>query len=110
MSTEHINQELVDIAKELISVGKEYSDAVTQHTINISKIIIQGYEDDISSKARFIANLEKDMPPKFLKSIRNEWQQKIDDTYDEIKIIKDKLYHEYEKLGHIYREMQENNS
>lgn len=110
MSTEHINQELVNIAKELISVGKEYSDAITQHTINTSKIIIQGYEDDISRKAKFIADLEKDMPPKFLKSIRKEWQQKIDDTYEEIKIIKDKLYHEYENLGRIYREMQENNA
>lgn len=110
MSTEHINQELVNITKELISVGKEFSDAITQHTINTSKIIIQGYEDDISRKAKFIADLEKDMPPKFLKEVHAEWQEKINSTYNEIKIIKSKLYKEYEKLGHIYREMQENNA
>lgn len=92
-------EELIAALKESQEISKGLLQLMEYHSIKMSEISIKSLEEQIKLKHKFLADLEDGKPPRIFKSIRKEWQEKIDSVKSEIEELDKKLFNEYTELG-----------
>lgn len=92
-------EELIAALKESQEISKGLLKLMEYHSIKMSEISIKSLEEQIKLKHKFLADLEDGKPPRIFKSIRKEWQEKIDSVKSEIEELDKKLFNEYTELG-----------
>lgn len=71
---------------------------------------LNGYEKEIEYKTKCLAQWEDEEPPKFLKKVHAEWEEKIKKLKQEIEIANKKLFEEYEQIGESMKLLHDNKS
>ena len=102
-------EELIAALKESQEISKGLLQLMEYHSIKMSEISIKSLEDQIKLKHKFLADLEDGKPPRIFKSIRKEWQEKIDSVKSEIEELDKKLFNEYTELGESLQNLSKKN-
>lgn len=102
-------EELIAALKESQEISKGLLQLMEYHSIKMSEISIKSLEEQIKLKHKFLADLEDGKPPRIFKSIRKEWQEKIDSVEKEIEELNKKLYEEYTELGESLQNLSKKN-
>lgn len=102
-------EELIAALKESQEISKSLLQLMEYHSIKMSEISIKSLEEQIKLKHKFLADLEDGKPPRIFKSIRKEWQEKIDSVKTEIEELDKKLFNEYTELGESLQNLSKKN-
>lgn len=102
-------EELIAALKESQEISKGLLQLMEYHSIKMSEISIKSLEEQIKLKHKFLADLEDGKPPRIFKSIRKEWQEKIDSVKSEIEELDKKLFNEYTELGESLQNLSKKN-
>ena len=102
-------EELIAALKESQEISKGLLKLMEYHSIKMSEISIKSLEEQIKLKHKFLADLEDGKPPRIFKSIRKEWQEKIDSVKSEIEELDKKLFNEYTELGENLQNLSKKN-
>ena len=102
-------EELIAALKESQEISKGLLKLMEYHSIKMSEISIKSLEEQIKLKHKFLADLEDGKPPRIFKSIRKEWQEKIDSVKSEIEELDKKLFNEYTELGESLQNLSKKN-
>lgn len=102
-------EELIAALKESQEISKGLLQLMEYHSIKMSEISIKSLEEQIKLKHKFLADLEDGKPPRIFKSIRKEWQEKIDSVKSEIEELDKKLFNEYTELGENLQNLSKKN-
>ena len=102
-------EELIAALKESQEISKGLLQLMEYHSIKMSEISIKSLEEQIKLKHKFLADLEDGKPPRIFKSIRKEWQEKIDSVKTEIEELDKKLFNEYTELGESLQNLSKKN-
>ena len=102
-------EELIAALKESQDISKGLLQLMEYHSIKMSEISIKSLEEQIKLKHKFLADLEDGKPPRIFKSIRKEWQEKIDSVKSEIEELDKKLFNEYTELGESLQNLSKKN-
>lgn len=102
-------EELIAALKESQEISKGLLQLMEYHSIKMSEISIKSLEEQIKLKHKFLDDLEDGKPPRIFKSIRKEWQEKIDSVKSEIEELDKKLFNEYTELGESLQNLSKKN-
>ena len=102
-------EELIKALKESQEISKGLLQLMEYHSVKMSEISIKSLEEQIKLKHKFLADLEDGKPPRIFKSIRKEWQEKIDSVKKEIEELDKKLFDEYTELGESLENLSKKN-
>ena len=102
-------EELIAALKESQEISKGLLQLMEYHSIKMSEISIKSLEEQIKLKHKFLADLEDGKPPRIFKSIRKEWQEKIDSVKSKIEELDKKLFNEYTELGESLQNLSKKN-
>lgn len=102
-------EELIEALKESQEISKGLLQLMEYHSVKMSEISIKSLEEQIKLKHKFLADLEDGKPPRIFKSIRKEWQEKIDSVKKEIEELDKKLFDEYTEFGESIENLSKKN-
>lgn len=101
--------ELIEALKESQELNKKLLDLMEMHNNKFTEISINALEEQIKSKYRFLAELEKIEPPKIFKSLHREWKNKVQYIQKDIDDLDKKLFEDYTEYGEYLEKLGKKN-